>query len=82
MAGPRFLALGAQRPDGRMGIAAGLRHHARDSTRSLAALGIHVIETDGSKYDAAVPPPARPRPIPANCRDVSPGAEGRHVSNG
>ena len=40
MAALRNLAIGALRLTGRTNIAAGLRHHARDSTRPLTALGI------------------------------------------
>lgn len=40
MAALRNLAIGALRLTGYDSIAAGLRHHARDTTRPLAALGI------------------------------------------
>jgi predicted transposase YbfD/YdcC len=40
MAALRNLAIGALRLTGRTNIAAGLRHHARDTTRPLTTLGI------------------------------------------
>ncbi|WP_329138162.1 hypothetical protein OG552_29770 [Streptomyces sp. NBC_01476] len=40
MASLRHLAIGALRLAGHTGIAASLRHHARDATRPLATLGI------------------------------------------
>jgi hypothetical protein len=40
MASLRNLALGALRLAGGNNIAAGLRHHARDATRTLVTLGI------------------------------------------
>ncbi|WP_328457156.1 hypothetical protein OG780_41410 [Streptomyces sp. NBC_00386] len=40
MAALRNLAIGALRLTGRTNIAAGLRHHARDTTPPLTTLGI------------------------------------------
>jgi hypothetical protein len=40
MASLRYLAIGALRLTGQTNIAAGLRHHTRDTNRPLISLGI------------------------------------------